>query len=487
MPQKQHRRYYDMHKFRFKVEYNSMGERIVRKIPLSIGVVTPKKANCLLPELKSKNDAPPPGLIEEDTLHDLLRDILLGKIVYELVQGKEHEANLCTALEMYLHSTFGKMHVARERKSDIFHSILAMQSYSPFFRVLKRLLKIPGITMLPKRIQSIYFEIWHFLLENDALQYGYKEIETTNCNVTVIRKIQRISTSVESMLNSVEAIGNSHGNHFPDSLVHGLICVIEDNLSGERDLDVDEVMEKIIDLVERDDKMMTSIHCDLFTKELLGRQIVAKNSHDVDILDQVNVLSMDQVTLLLHLFMAEDRRRKGILPRDTMYETLKLWSVCTSFSKNDELEELAARFTDDHGNSDYTTLICFIVTFLSEEGRLPILSDLVSYRGIEMHLLQMIRLYVEKVSIKLPFDKRHGDVPSNENILKARQSLSKLRSHLKPSSFLSKWIGSAALAKVEPKHLTPSILTHSTRTPIKKRKEKTVLHIIETFDESPPM
>ena len=485
MTQKKLRRYNDMLKFRFRVEYNAMGERMVRKIPLTIGKVTQKKSNRLLPDLKSKNDAPA-GFIEEDTLHDLLRDILLGKIVYELVQGKQHEANLFMALQMYLHSTFGKVHVARERESDIFHSILAMQSYSPFFRVLKRLLKIPGIQMLPKRIQCIYFDIWHFLLEKDSLQYGHREVETTNCNVSVTRKIQHISTSVESMLTCIEKVAVSHGNHIPDSMVYELKCVIQESFCGKGDLDVDEALEKLVEILERDEQMMKSIQYDLFTKELHGRQIIPLSSNDINVFDKDIDLSMDQVTLLLHMFMAEDPRRTGILRSDVICETVKVWGVCASFAKIDALDELVAGFTDEYGNSDYTVLICFIFTFLSEEGRFPFISDLVSFRGIEMHLLQMLRHYVEKVSIKLPFDKRHGDLPSKEHIFNARKSLSKLRSHLKPSSFLSKWIGSAALAKVGSKYLAPSIFTHSTSTVPKTKREKTVLHIIETFDESPP-
>jgi hypothetical protein len=288
------------------------------------------------------------------------------------------------------------------------------------------------------------------------------------------------------MLTCIEKIAASHGNHIPHSFVYELKCIIQESFFGKRDLDVDEALEKLIEVLERDEQMMKSIQYDLFTKELHGRQIIPLSSNDMNVFDKHIVLSMDQVTLLLHLFMAEDLRRKGILRSDIICETLKVWAVCASFAKNDTLDELVAGFTDEYGNSDYTVLICFIFTFLSEEGRFPIISDLVSFRGIEMHLLQMIRNYVEKASIKLPFDKRHGDLHSKENIFNARKSLSKLRSHLKPSSFLSKWIGSAALAKVGSKYLAPSIFTHSTSAAPKTKREKTVLHIIETFDESSP-
>lgn len=456
-----------------------MGERVIRKEPMVIGAKKKSTAQSLLPESTPKYDSfssQCKDKMVEDELQDLLRYILIGKVVHEAAQGRPHEPNLNLSLQMYLNSTIGRVEMASDREVEFIHAILAMQSFSSFLRVLKRLLNIPGITRFPDRIQTIYFECWRWLLQNDALQYNHRIIHpsTHKCPYHV----HNVTTSAEQILMCIDAIGSKYGNSFPNTITANMKDLVSSHYSHHQLLDVDDALEHILKYTEQHHLKLQMLYSSIFYEEIGKRRVVQSRSLIHNLTCETQALSIDELVDLLHLYIFYDTKRTGNLSYDSFREQTLTWSTQTSVSIPD-MTELITKFAKGSAAINYIHFIAFFYTFYVEESRYPVTTDLDTHRGIERHLVEMIKEYVQSVCVKVP----QKYMPSKTEIINLKRSLMKLRYQLKGSNrFLSKWIASALCNRINTVQTIPiSISKPKAR---KTKRQKAWLHIVEAFNGS---
>lgn len=461
-----------------KVSYNAMGEqsktlinigkrrlqsgKIIKSTLQSAPIIPAHTHNTGNVIVENNNDVPMEVL---RTIH-ALRDLLFGKVFRGVISPQDtNSSSLSEILSFFCQTSFGATNIAQERRADLFHAILLHQSSSSFLRVMKRLLSIPGIEVFDEKVSAIYFEAWCWLIQNDVLAN-----QVTDMNIEV---------SAQNMMDCLMHVGSANGNSFSPQLLYEIEHYILSqgknwdadsskkkclrlNMDDPRSspnrkmrnqnrigtIKVDDVLEGILQILEKHDKFAAHVECDMFYTQ----QSMVTSSHNIDEVNEAaigDISILDAVKVLLSDLVANDIDRTGCIKQALFVKLLTDWyeSCLEVIHVNHEsMERLLLRFESiDHKESiDYIVFFGALYAFaLDKEQQIPLPNELENYvekyRGTEEHHLTCIQKYVQCVRLKLiKFPVPKNTMLITERIANSRRSIIRLRPQ--SSDFLSKWI-----------------------------------------------
>jgi len=499
-----------------KVTYNMMGEPVKKEINLGRkrqkrprqSKQCPTALTSSPPTRVKSTDSMPPSqrfqtVVPSDSIRiiHVLREILFGKVIRDVMESRSssHSATLPDVLRFFCQTSFGVTTVATKRQNDLFHAVLANQGSSSFLRVMKRLLRIPGIKPFDDKVAAMYYEVWCWLIQNDAIA----DVGTSG----------KINVSIVKMLRCFDELSSSNGNHLSPKLLDSievamkpqeLDCTCRSNGSTEAVpsdilLDADDVLEKILNVIENFDKCASQLDKELFSEPETTVLINGSTTADIRKLC-IREKPMDtntrlsSVKSLLHDCVALDKVRQGVLQRNEFASILYQWyetqygilaspteavgGLITCFSSNEGAEQI-----------NYVSFAGVLYTYLLEEENLaPSPEVLMSYindlfRGVDKHHIDCINKYVENARFKTSRLKASS---YRERVVNSRRTLSRIRPY-GDSDFIARWVV-APSSKVEHE---PTENFHANRLPMSsankscgpakstKCKPKTPLHVIE--------
>ena len=428
----------------------------------------------------------------------VLREILFGKVLRDMMAS--HQSPLPDVLRFFCQTSFGVTTVAKKRQTGLFHAVLAQQGESSFFRVMKRLLHIPGIKPFDDKVAAVYFEVWCWLIQNDAIV----EVGING----------QIKVSLKEMLRCFHELSCAGGNHLSPMLLSG----IKRNMESQRRevstslkasakcakqseclLDVDDLLEKILNLIERFDRGVSELDKELFVYPETTVLVNEQNSTGkirLNVGDGQNAhTQMKSVRSFLHDCIASDKTRQGVLQCDLFSSVVRQWYereygiLAAPLKLIGDLINHFLITNEDADKVDYVSFAGVLYTFLLEDKyTVPGPEVLVSYmnqsyRGVDTHHLSCIQQYVENARLKSD----HVEALSyRERVEQSRKTLSRIRP-LGDFDFIAKWVVAPA-SKIE---FEPIENIHIDHSPILSAKElssssepsncrpKTPLHIIE--------
>ena len=464
-------KYREMKKSLIKISYNTMGEPVKKRINFGKTRLQKPQNICSLPSvsrsvhnndtsIKSPTETPLEAI---RTIH-VLRDVLLGKVFRDIISSQDTTyLSLAEVLRFFCQTSFGATSVAKERQMDLFHAILVHQQSSSFLRVMKRLLCIPGIKSYDKITSAVYFEAWCWLVQNDTL------VNLDNDT--------SIEVPIENMFGCLEYIWSTNGNSFSPQLRYDIEQIIlshgknqagtsstnkyrhlgPDNLSDPSTVHVDNVLEGILETIEKHDKYAAQFAEEIFcTHQRVGITSPSSECTTSDInkdlasfgTESDSKAILDKVKALLSNLVAHDTERKGSIKKDRFESVLKDWYHSFGVANLDRniLERLLVRFefVGCKGTIDYVAFFGVLYTFALEEApEIPLPDQLAwyadTYRGTEEDHLTCVQNYVQWARLKVDdLDATENTVSMRERVVKSRRSICKMRPQ--SSDFLSKWV-----------------------------------------------
>ena len=464
-------KYREMKKSLIKISYNTMGEPVKKRINFGKTRLQKPQNICSLPSvsrsvhnndtsIKSPTETPLEAI---RTIH-VLRDVLLGKVFRDIISSQDTTyLSLAGVLRFFCQTSFGATSVAKERQMDLFHAILVHQQSSSFLRVMKRLLCIPGIKSYDKITSAVYFEAWCWLVQNDTL------VNLDNDT--------SIEVPIENMFGCLEYIWSTNGNSFSPQLRYDIEQIIlshgknqagtsstnkyrhlgPDNLSDPSTVHVDNVLEGILETIEKHDKYAAQFAEEIFcTHQRVGITSPSSECTTSDInkdlasfgTESDSKAILDKVKALLSNLVAHDTERKGSIKKDRFESVLKDWYHSFGVANLDRniLERLLVRFefVGCKGTIDYVAFFGVLYTFALEEApEIPLPDQLAwyadTYRGTEEDHLTCVQNYVQWARLKVDdLDATENTVSMRERVVKSRRSICKMRPQ--SSDFLSKWV-----------------------------------------------
>jgi hypothetical protein len=471
-------KYKDMKSYRIKIAYNSMGEQIKEKIHITKPMKNPKaksskgilaNANATMNEktsarkLSSELCSSASNTDVARTVN-VLREILLGKITRDLRNKGERQAfELSDVLRFYCDTSFGARMVADEKKTDLFNAILALQSFSPFLRTMKRLLLIPGIRSFSDELSALYTDIWTFLVGNDipSVGNGIKEMQSS-CT------INNILVQLTDLWNCLEYLRCTEGHclspyllqeirhqleQLPINTTPSSIAVSE----GNGWVDADEALEILMNVVERRDKRAMVLNDKLFGSGVLKNRVLIPRSMKVSPEDcdsfvknsTFDAYSLNQIKLLLDEFVIHDSQRQGLIPSRQFVVIVTTWYSTNNNNFDldvDELCSVLSRFQVKGSKkfSDYIDFFGFLYTIVLETFIIPDIAKLLQmisrFRGVEASDNENIEQYVALSRYICQHTAHSPQAKKTKFVDQSNMSIKKIHKKRMSSNFISKWI-----------------------------------------------
>ena len=475
----------EMRKFIVKVNYNDMGEPVRKKILLdrcfsqNRGMKIEYKSNIKGPLEKKhviiKRKESSYSFLDLTRTTHVLREVLLGKISRDIMYSRSYdEFSLHEMLRFFCETSFGATTIADYRQTDLFNAILALQSVSPFIRIMKRLLQIPGIQPFSKEISDVFFEAWSWFLRNDVFVDG--EFEVDNQDVVAIdfgKKLKGLLISEQSFFRCLNDIQNEKGNFFSPYFIS---CVKEniqtqikykqscnDEDCCQEYLDVDEILELFMKMMEQNEDKVAKVKDQLFFRNVPYNRILTpkheglSSPHDSNTSPNIEdkesfCVSLQEIKFLLDLCIRLDRNREGCLNYTQFKEIVRDWSQRTKQIKQVEHTQFKKLFElfeiDDDlvAVADYIEFVGIVYTIFLDEHSIPCINDVLAYfteprRGIDSHHYALLEEYVhlsylEKTTTTSYTRQRHSD----SSIRESRRTLTKIESLPNNLDFMSRWL-----------------------------------------------
>lgn len=517
----------------WRVTYNSMGEPVKSKIKLD-QKVTQQKPRCTqkqhLYSPKQSNfkrsDMAYSFMDLTRTIH-VLREILLGKISRDIMYSRScDDYPLADMLRFYCQTSFGTIAIAENRQTDLFTAMLALHHTSPFIRTMRRLLHLPDIQPLAKKIEIIYFQAWSWFLKHDALSFGQLEVHHHNlihCDMNM--KLKRFLISGEHFVECLRDIQNVSDTIFSPYLLDSLMNKIKTlhvyEPSSNQNvclnyLDVDEVLEATLTILEENDIETAKVHDQLFGEHVTFNKVLTPTSKQS--LQNKKVVNYDtsifasllDVQIIFHQCIESDQAREGLVQYMRFKQIIRDWYNRANrldkfvHSQYKSMFELFKVDDDKVAAASYIEFVGVIYTILLDEQLIPYMDEILIYfseprRGIELQHIRLLKEYVLKASyMKMnSLSSDHKDVkkmtPTKDRhaVRESRRTISKIESYPNHSDFIARWLTTGSLRNeyqnAERKPPTSPTRNERDQPWATRQKPKTPLNLIQpqpSFDNT---
>ncbi len=507
-----------------------MGEPVKNKIKLDKNLQKPRctqKQRLHIPKNQSnkRTDMEYSFMDLTRTIH-VLREVLLGKISRDIMYSRSSDDYpLTEMLRFYCQTSFGTIAIAENRQADLFTAMLELQHTSPFIRIMRRLLHLPDIQPLSKKIEIIYFQAWSWFLKNDALTFGQLEVNHHNlipCDMNM--KLKRFLISSEHFVECLRDIQQDNGisPYLLDSLMNKIKTLHVYKPPSNQNLclnylDVDEVLEASLTILEENDIETAQVHDQLFGEHVTFNKILTPTSKQS--LQSKKVVydhntsafaSLLDVQIIFHQCIESDQAREGLVQYMRFKEIIRDW-----YDRANRLDEFVHsqynimfelfKVDDDRvAAADYIEFVGVIYTILLDEQLIPYMDKILTHfseprRGIELQHIRLLREYVLKSScMKMKsLSSDHKDVkkmtPTKDRhtVKESRRTISKVESYPNHSDFIARWLTIGSLRNeyqnAERKPPTSPARNERDQPWITRQKPKTPLNLIQlqaSFDNT---